>query len=192
MKPDGTLVHSSGNPATDMTVVTNGELTLASSARKYQSGQTVAPVDNLYTIALDGTEDWSFPYSLALTNAPEGTKVTDLYDVTLSMIAQDVDGSIDYTLTWDDVNGIYHLINTDLELDIDDNTTIMDGKGLQNIQRMRFYATELGVTELNESGSTLGNFRIRITATRKVGGLDPMVLDIAVATDPLVAEPQPE
>lgn len=187
LKEDGTLQIGTNNPATDLTKVSNGELSLATSGRVYRSTETITPSDTTYTIALNDDQDWNFPISIALINAPAGTLVTDLYDVIFTMRAVDTERHIDFNLTHD--GSKYHLENGEIGLDIDDSITLEDGSGLQNIQRNRFYAAELGLTEFNTFGATLGNFQFGYTAIRKVGDVEPLELWVNVTTDP-VSVPQ--
>lgn len=178
-KPNGTLLNGTGNPATDLTVAQNGELSLATSARAWKSQTTVAPVDGVYSVSFDPeTGDWNFPISVALLNTEAGSVVTDLYDVQFTLGSLDRNTELTFDLIREE--GVYKWRNEEHDLTIDDNSVSEDGTVIQNIQRARFYAQELQLIDFTVGGAPYGTFELRLTATRKDTLLDPMVLSVMV------------
>ncbi len=174
---DGKMLIGTGNPITDFSRASNGEIELALAARRYRNTTTFAPVDGVYQVELPATGDWNWPYSIALIE--EARPVTELYDVVLTLEAKDTQKSVPFTLSRDE-EGVYHFINEEFELDIKDNAASTSGDVLQNIQRARFYEAHLGEIQKSESGAPLGNYSISLKATRKVGEVAPVELTVNV------------
>ena len=176
--PEGMMFAGSNEPTSDMTVVSNGELVLSTSARIHQSQTTVAPNEGIYSISVNETQDWNFPLAIMLKYNPPGTLITDLYDVTFAM--RSVDKSTEVLLDLQHDGTSYTFVNYALSLNINNNTVFLDDHGIQNIQRVRFYGQELGLTEFNPFGSALGMFELELTATRKVGDTPVLINTILV------------
>lgn len=182
VKEDGTLLVGLGNPSTDMTIAHNGEISLALSARLYNSVDTVAPSaeGNVYTLAVEDNEDWNFPISVALTNNGAGDVITNLYDVELKLRNYETELSVVFKLVPSE--GGYDWYSEIHDLRITDNTVSQDQSVVQNIQRMRFYASQLEVANFNSFGSALGTYDISLKATRIDSNTPPVELTIRAET----------
>ena len=171
-KPNGTLLNGTGNPATDMTVAYNGELSLATSGRLFQSQTTVAPVNNVYDLTLQDNQDWNFPISVALLNTDAGSVITDLYEVEFFIRNAQNNNEVRFKLVR--TEGGYNWYSQDRDLTITDNSVSEDQTVVQNIQRARFYAEQLGVTEFNGFGAAMGEYDLGFVAKRIDTYIDPI------------------
>lgn len=188
------LKHSTGNPATDMVVATNGELELALALRYYRVKQTfgVSDGDSHYNINLDESSfkpaDWSWVYSLVLVDVRNGNCITDLYDVRMEVKFL-AGNTLEFIGKFD--NGVFHFIEEANMLDIVDNTTDGTGSICQNIQRVTFYKEQLGVLEFGVDGAPIGDYSIKLTATRKRGE-DLLPVEIHVGAHVFDQAPVPD
>lgn len=160
--PDGSLTHGSGNPVGGMTVATNGEIELAAAARYPNDLSVIAPQDGDYALPQAAGRDWIIPFSFGLTDKTSGKRLTELYDITLTVSAVAPETALVLTLRTDDA-GKVHLENPAEGIDITDGTT--DGYVYQNIQRLSFYRRV----------SSGGVFTVTVKAVNRVRAAAPDV-----------------
>lgn len=183
---NGKLLTGTGNPSTDISTSNNGEIEVGLAARIWKNGNTFAPVDGVYNVVLADDADWNWPFSIALLQ--EARPVTDLYDVTLTIKADDNGSVLPFTLHRSD-DGVMHFVNEEHDLDINDNAVSEAGDVVQNIQRVRFYEQYLGDLPKNTAGSPLGNFTLSLSAVRREGLVPPV--EVSVGVNVSLAETQP-
>lgn len=179
VKPNGTLIHGSGNSAQQMIVANNGEIEIAGATRFYRAGEVIVP-DGTYQYSANvqsskdkTVKDWTWVYSLALINTKNSKCITDLYDVTMTVIGEELD-TLSFHGEYRD--GVFHFVNEEHGLDISDNTTDSFGGLVQNIQRVTFYKELLKARIGVSSGAPIGSFDFEIRAERKVGNFPPVVV----------------
>lgn len=193
-KANGQLLFSSGNVATNMQVVGNGEIELAGAVRYYRSslpaltGPTYSL--NVQDSNFAGLKDWVWVYSLALLDKRNGQSIDEIYD--LSMTVTSESGEVVFVGAYED--GVFHLRDNTV-LDIVDNQVneFDNAQVVQNIQRVRFYAEYL-LPEIGEhSGSPVGEYEFEIRARRKIGDVPDVVCAwTANAIDFVPPPPEPE
>lgn len=164
---DGKMLTGNNNPVGQFTLANNGEIEVALAARIYRSGELPVPVDGVYAFSIPQTGDWNFPFSVALVQSGAGL-ITDLYDVTLTLLAEASGKSVPFQLILGD-DGTYHFVNTELALDISDSTVSEAKDVVQNIQRATFYKAQLGELTTNTGGAPVGDFTITLSAERRDG-----------------------
>lgn len=171
------LLHGSGNPSDNMVVASNGEISLAGACRVYRSSTAFAPEDGVYSINVFESEDktkkdWTFVYSVALDNDTNGSLITDLYDVSIIVENMDTGRRMVYPLTFAD--GKFVMYDAVRDIRIDDNTVGRDGRVMQNVQRITFYAEKMHAEIGELSGSPIGSYMFKIRAVRKTGDFAPV------------------
>lgn len=174
---EGNLLVGTGVPAKGMTISTNNELELALSASRAfmsESPRYIEPVDGVYTIEVTNSQEWNFLFSVASFGIE--VPVTDLYDILLYIRSKDTGEHLEFSLR-KGVQGGYHWVNDDYELDISDSA--VSGAVIQNIQRLSFYQEHF--EETPRTGGTpnalLGDFEIGLVGYRK-NSLVPRVASI--------------
>lgn len=173
-KPNGMMIHGDNNPSNNMILADNGEIQVGGRIGIYLLPMSLDNVNNKYVFGIDtDTNDWNMHLCLGLVDSSqlaEGESITDLYDVTISILPDTEEhteaGPIVFTLT--NVDGDLHLIDEENVLDVISGDTITklgvtDDKiiGYQNIQRVSQYLEQLNIP------NNLGKFQIVFNAVRK-------------------------
>lgn len=193
LKPDGNLLTGSGSPATDLVTADNGEVQMFGGVRYYRDPVTFAPdADNRYSLDIGTDRDWNFPFQIGLYDTRNATTLTDLYDVTFTI--QDVnqpEASLNFVLNRRD--GAYFLEDDTHSLSIVDGYADVDGTVYQEIQRLTFYVAEMygENAPVNNAGAPFSEFLFTLTAARKTGGVEPLVLTWSAVVEGSITGPVP-
>lgn len=172
LKPDGKLLIGNNNPASGGITVSNNELEIFFRPGFVGIGTDIPRTGNNYTLNTQNTRDWNWTFSYYLVNNPAAKTLVDLYDIELSVASTYVNFTAFIEL---DSNNLYHFRNTDKSIDVIDNVTNDIRSLIQNIERLSFVTFGTAHPH-NTAGYPIGTFTFTITATRKEGDFDPLVL----------------
>ncbi|MCW6598691.1 hypothetical protein [Yersinia ruckeri] len=81
----GNLIYGSGQPSGGLAIATDGILEVGLGARTFGSKVLVDGAEGKYALLLGEAEDWAVPVTVGLQNTADGTVVTDLYDLDLTI-----------------------------------------------------------------------------------------------------------
>lgn len=179
--PGGDLLAGQGNPAGGLILTSNGEVQFGGAMRKYNNVAVLPQASpGHYDIALAAGEDWNFPLVFGLVDQRNADRLIDLYDVGLKIECIDSSKSLDFVLAYNASTKKYEFRDAANSLNITDGVTNANATAYQDIQRLIFYKTELGVTQLSASGVPLGEYTFEFHATRKIAGSQPLTQLITV------------
>ncbi len=195
--PGGALLGGSTHSADGFTIAGNGEVVVAISANRVNSPMVYDTVDGVKTIPLPlTTSDWNFIYSVGLVGDLSGARITQHYDVTLSVTNNATHESLNMQL----IDSVVNPGNIDWRImfdgqahqngnDITDNATTESFDTVLNIQRVSFYREavmpETDYIDLPPRAA-LGEFTIVMTAQRKNSIGQPVVATLGVVVTPPV------
>ncbi len=182
LKSDGTLWYGNDLSAAKMLTATNGEIELAASVRMVGLSMVFGPQSGDYVVDINANGDWVVPYSIQLVDTRNGEKITDLYDVTLSVEAAQSGGVLDFELQR--LYGRLILKDTDNNLTVDNASAYPESQALyQSELRVADYQSKLGSLTRNDSNIPYGTFTVTLTATRKTGSLP----DVSISFDAIIS-----
>jgi hypothetical protein len=177
----GTLLTGTGNPSGGLILSTNGEVQIGGAIRKYRSTAILPQSDpGHYDVVLAAGEDWVFPIVYGLVDDRNADRLSDLYDLTLTITSVEEESHLDFTLEWNATTGRYEFADSAHSLRITDGTTNANGTAYQDIQRLTFYKQALGLTSVTASGVPTGTFTFQYRAVRRLGDVNPVVAEFSV------------
>lgn len=171
------MIVGTGNPVTEMTLASNGEIEVGLGARIWKGTTPPASQDGHYDIAIKDNGDWNWPFSIALLQ--EERPISELYDVTLTVTSLESGISLPFYLNIDS-DGVAHFLNTEYGIDIVDSSVTSGGSVVQNIQRITFYKPVMGEMTTNAGGAPIGDFMLSLRAERREGLVEAVVAEITV------------
>lgn len=171
------MLVGTGNPVTEMTLASNGEIEVGLGARVWKGTTPPVSQDGHYDIAIKDNGDWNWPFSIALLQ--EERPISELYDVTLTVTSLESGISLPFYLNIDS-DGVSHFVNTEHDFDIVDSSVTSGGSVVQNIQRVTFYKSVMGEMTTNAGGAPIGDFMVSLRAERREGLVEPVEVEISV------------
>lgn len=179
------MLVGTGNPADDFVYGLNDNIELGIAAR-IRGSRTYKGDGTNFNIALNDNENWVFAITVG-SMQPEIPNITDMYNVELFLGHGNGEGQT-WNLRWFDgmLNGVRvknYLWYEGPTPVITDSATDPAFSVTQMIQRYDFNFIKNYLpadTEFNPAGSPLGSFELRLTATPRRKGFDPVSISTVV------------
>jgi hypothetical protein len=184
----GDLLVGTGNPATGMMVGTNANIELALAVRKAQDLTNYNSGTGRFVIPVEENENWNFVVSVGSMNA-DVPNITDMYNVKLFLDLNSYEGQttnlvfeLKFVEGYINGNPVKNYVwYKGVEPVVVDGTTNEDLTVTQMIQKYSFQFISKYIpsyVQRNEAGAPLGNFTLRLEATPKHGGSEPVSVEV--------------
>lgn len=175
----GSMVHGTDNTISGFTVADNGEISVACSVALRGNTDPLEYVDGVATYTIADTDMWDLKFNFGLINTVNGDDVGALYDIRLFSPTH---GPDDLDLRLYKTPDGYKLSNVNNSIVIDDNTIAPDKSFIQNVISLSDYGNIVDTKSKNAAGAPLGTYEFTLTATRKQGGVPPVVVNFKMQT----------
>lgn len=162
--PEGLLY--TGDSANNMLIATNNELEIALRVGYVSNTPEINPIGTQYSLSLQPSQDWNFPFSIALLNTVSGTHIDELYDIRLFLQSHQTDAAVELTLVRDDTDQ-YWLRNDELGISVALVYQAEDRLLLQDAPLCSAYTQFLEGVTTNGAGAGLGEFEVGLAAYRR-------------------------